>query len=244
MMMPSTCKLPPQKIPSFKEVWEDVKGDDKWSNLIDEKFDELSGSDEDDDEVDEEDENDENDENDVSIKNEKRLKKKAEEDAKDEAEESYKDIVDTIAYFCSEGKNKIMLYRSMLVKNINRFIDDLKKTGKTTYRNKEIGVGIYWAWDIEHAISHAGEAGKEIILEAIADCNDIDYEGTIEAYMIYSADNFDETANENEIRLIENVQVSLKTIYVNVANYTFCQKSGRMTKNTIKIDMKGRNVWT
>jgi hypothetical protein len=191
-------------MPTFEHVWHAIKGDDVWIGKIDEQYDNI-----------------------LSEKGIDRYEEGFEEDIKsrEEAEsEVFSDALKTYEYAVSmlegffSGEDQITVFRCINVEDINHFLNDLKEKGKAFYEKKWRGIGIYWSWDFERAVSYWKKCGKgegsDIILEAVVDCEDVDFENTVVAYMIFS----DEIAcsmdrEENEIRLKEGRQILLKKVY-------------------------------
>jgi hypothetical protein len=217
-------------IPPFEKVWNIVKKEDTWSHQIDDAYDRICRKME----IDSREDCEENDE---AMKETEKLIRK-------EAEEIYDDIVSVIENSFS-GRETITIFRSMRVIDTGVFVDGLKKTGKTLYEGKMQGVGIYWAWDIMHAESHWGIGDEEVILEAEASCDIVDYEGTVLAYMSFGKGLEYDEESENEIRLLENRQVKLKHVFSNVVNINTCRgRKTRITADTVTFDMKNAKIWT
>ena len=131
------------------------------------------------------------------------------------AREMYDRVVGQIIDFFN-GKETIVLFRSVMVEDTDSFIRDMVNRGKVYYEGQWKGVGVYWAWDFESAASYWGEDGDEVVIESEVGCDDIDFLETVKAFLVYSGSmlkRYDEEADENEVRLKEGRKILLKSVY-------------------------------
>ena len=96
------------------------------------------------------------------------------------------------------GRNiKAKVWREIEVPSFDGFVDCIADFSPD--RCKERGIGIFWAWDVEHAEavdSEHGcpEGGELAVIEAVVGVDDVDFRETYIANAVYNL-------SENEIRL-------------------------------------------
>ena len=109
------------------------------------------------------------------------------------------------------------------------------------YKGVLKGIGIYWAWDIDYAVNYWGGEGKEIIIEAVARCEDIDFLSTIVSFVIFSKEKEEECegldCRENEIRIKKGSKLRLVAVYRDVGT-----EDERIDENTKKVEMERDRV--
>jgi hypothetical protein len=105
-------------------------------------------------------------------------------------------------------------YYNDLVRHVNRFTNPIRifravglVNGVETLRTDALGV--YWTWDREFAevywSSDERETTTTFVIEAHVDPADVDWEGTLLAYMTY--------LSEREVRLREGAPVHVVAVY-------------------------------
>jgi hypothetical protein len=122
--------------------------------------------------------------------------------------EEFRDYYDeTVNALYAYGGAGGEVYRAIVVENIDKFIDDVKKYKKSMVEGDLTGIGIYWAFDENSAVPYWRERcdeSKEIVLEATVCLDDIDIVETVKTALLYEG--------EREIRLIEGREVLLERI--------------------------------
>jgi len=181
------CKsVAERNIPPFYKIWDIVQFKEKWSDILNrEMWKERKGG-----------------RSDIEIFESVELRAKA----------IYDRISSILSSFFEKGET-VDVFRSISVEDTGKFIDDVVKSGKSYHEGVLQGVGIFWAWDIESAVSYRGGYRDEVILEAAANCEDVDFEGTIIAFLMFSEGSCDPNENENELRLKKGRKMPLRSVY-------------------------------
>ena len=117
-------------------------------------------------------------------------------------------IIEEIPGMLIPLRDNPVIYRAMKIDDIDEFIAEVKKTGKT-----DVGcVGTYWAFDADHAIAYMGDTGKEYILVAVINPDDVNVFETITSYVIYSTGPGEEAGREDEITMKNGAKVRIVEI--------------------------------
>lgn len=216
------CKIVFDDIPSFDDVWESVKLTDRWQALIHDECRRQSGT---------------NDYDDVVW-----WKKCAIVTKEELARDFYDSIVSHIKWmFRGEYAD---IYRSIYIDDVDGVIGQIRDHGKIYHGSELKGVGIYWAWDLDHAKGYDAEKGYEIILVAVASCRDIDTFKMIKNFMHFAPNpEIGDWVNENEVTIKPGKEILLRYVlkakkFVEKGNKK-CSVAGELER----VDMNVK-IWT
>jgi len=138
------------------------------------------------------------------------------------------DFEDDFKRIAKMEDGKLVLYRTITVESIPKFLYFLKK-GKSLRGFK--GIGIYWSWNESKSEAHWGHgkySKKSITIEGLVNPNDINYKSTIAKNLHPSIGE-----EEAEIEVKKGAIITVKNIY-SIDDKVIWKGITKLAANTIK----------